>query len=126
MNKYTARKVKGKKIDEHRLIFEKHLGKELRSEEVVHHIDGNKLNNEISNLMLFPTKSAHAKYHLKKGDLKLKSGNNKKRLINGKLKCCKCGELKEIDEFVGKSKAHLGVLGVCKDCRKLQRNISPV
>ena len=46
-------------VYEHRLVMEKHLGRYLKKKEVVHHIDGNKKNNDINNLMLFPTHSAH-------------------------------------------------------------------
>jgi len=52
---------------EHRAIMEKHLGRRLKDEEVVHHIDGDRANNAISNLMLFPNDSEHHKYH---GELK--------------------------------------------------------
>jgi hypothetical protein len=48
---------------EHRLVMEKHLKRKLRKEEQIHHIDGNKKNNNIGNLMLFPNANAHAKYH---------------------------------------------------------------
>lgn len=37
---------------EHRLIMEQYLGRYLRPEEHIHHRDGNKLNNDISNLEL--------------------------------------------------------------------------
>lgn len=37
---------------EHRLIMEKHLGRKLKTDEHIHHIDGNGLNNEISNLQV--------------------------------------------------------------------------
>jgi len=84
-------------------------------------IDGNKDNNQLSNLLLFPTKSAHTKFHYDNGDLKLKAGGNKKKLVNGKLKCCHCNKYKTLDKFVKKSKAYLGVISVCKNCRKLQR-----
>jgi len=52
---------------ESRLIMEKHLGRYLKPEERVHHIDENKLNNILSNLMLFPNQSAHTKHHHPKG-----------------------------------------------------------
>jgi len=110
-------------MDEHRLVMEKHLGRILTKKEVVHHIDGNKSNNELDNLMLFPTKSIHTKYHFEIGDLKLKSGSNKKKLINGKLICCKCRKLKEVKDFRTNSEAYLGVKGVCKKCYNIQRRI---
>lgn len=58
-------KVIGKnhsKKSEHRLVIEKHLGRKLTSDEIVHHLDGNKLNNDISNLVL-TTRSKHIEEH---------------------------------------------------------------
>jgi len=37
---------------EHDIVMEKHLGRPLSSDEMVHHIDGNRQNNELSNLLL--------------------------------------------------------------------------
>lgn len=53
-------------VREHRLIMEKYLGRHLTKKEVIHHIDGNKNNNNISNLMLFPNHSEHMKYEQNK------------------------------------------------------------
>jgi predicted DNA-binding protein YlxM (UPF0122 family) len=39
-------------VPEHRLVMEKHLGRYLLPTEQVHHIDGDKTNNELSNLQL--------------------------------------------------------------------------
>lgn len=47
---------------EHRRIMEKYLGRKLEDHEDVHHIDGDKLNNHISNLRLM-NKSDHTKLH---------------------------------------------------------------
>lgn len=46
----------------HRRIMSEHLGRPLERHEVVHHIDGNRLHNEISNLWLSDG-SSHAKAH---------------------------------------------------------------
>lgn len=42
----------GKLVLEHRLVMSQHLGRELKKEEVVLHLDGDKSNNDLSNLML--------------------------------------------------------------------------
>jgi hypothetical protein len=46
----------------HRFVVETHIGRKLSSSECVHHIDGNKLNNDISNLEIM-TFAEHAKAH---------------------------------------------------------------
>lgn len=46
-------------ILEHRLVMEQHLGRYLLPTEVVHHIDGNPRNNDISNLRLYGSQSEH-------------------------------------------------------------------
>lgn len=48
---------------EHRVVMENKLGRKLLPNEVVHHIDMDKLNNHPENLMLFPNNSEHIKYH---------------------------------------------------------------
>ena len=50
-------------VAEHRLVMEKHIGRYLTKEEVVHHKDHNKENNDINNLMLLPNNSEHLKMH---------------------------------------------------------------
>ena len=46
----------------YRLMVEHELGRELSSEELVHHIDGNHKNNAMSNLAVV-TRSEHHKIH---------------------------------------------------------------
>jgi DNA-directed RNA polymerase specialized sigma24 family protein len=48
----------------HRLVVEEHLGRPLTSDEVVHHIDHNPLNNDISNLKVM-TRAEHLVHHLR-------------------------------------------------------------
>ena len=55
-------KASRKRVYEHQLVMEKYLGRYLEEGEVVHHIDGNRKNNDINNLLLL-TNSDHAKLH---------------------------------------------------------------
>lgn len=48
---------------EHRIVAEQMLGRKLLKGEVVHHIDGNKLNNNPDNLMVFKSQKEHAAWH---------------------------------------------------------------
>ncbi len=65
-NGYHEHRVKNEVIYKHRYIVEKHLGRKLLPfpYEVIHHIDGNKLNNHISNLQVMSA-SEHASMHMK-------------------------------------------------------------
>lgn len=59
---YKAVTVGGRQVREHRAIMERLIGRSLLPGEVVHHKDGNKLNNSPDNLMLMK-KSDHSKIH---------------------------------------------------------------
>lgn len=63
---YRILTVDGKKIPEHRFVMEQHLGRPLKSTEVVHHIDHNRLNNAIENLQLIKSNSEHRKIHFER------------------------------------------------------------
>lgn len=52
---------------EHRVVAELMLGRALKPGEVVHHIDGNKRNNNPDNLMVFSSQKEHAAFHAKGG-----------------------------------------------------------
>ncbi len=51
-------------VAEHRLVMANEIGRPLLPDEAVHHIDGNPENNDLSNLQLFETNSAHLKHEL--------------------------------------------------------------
>lgn len=50
-------------VREHVLVMEKALGRYILSTEAVHHIDGNRQNNFLGNLMLFRFQGQHVAYH---------------------------------------------------------------
>lgn len=62
----------------HRVVAEQKLGRKLKKNEVVHHIDGNRRNNDPDNLMVFSSSSDHMRYHAQirkffdKGEIPLK------------------------------------------------------
>lgn len=71
-------------IYEHVFVMENELGRPLQSDEVVHHLDGNKTNNRTSNLIVL-LRSQHAKieYWLSCGAPSLKS-DGENRMNSGK------------------------------------------
>lgn len=67
---YKCIKVGDKYLYEHRLIIEEHIGRKLTVNEVVHHKDGDKLNNSIENLQIMDKKE-HDRLHnnLRRGSM---------------------------------------------------------
>jgi hypothetical protein len=53
-------------VREHILVMEKKLGRFIKTHEVVHHLDGNKLNNNPDNLSLLTSQSEHMIFHRSK------------------------------------------------------------
>ena len=52
----------GKHVREHRFLMEEHLNKKLDKLADVHHVNGNKLDNRIENLIIL-SHSEHTRYH---------------------------------------------------------------
>lgn len=61
-------------VYEHILIAERMLGRDLKNEECVHHIDYNRTNNSEDNLMIFLTNNDHVAYHGGANAIRLNDG----------------------------------------------------
>jgi len=103
---YVIAHVDGARILQHRLVMEKYIGRALRSDEVVHHKDGNHSNNNISNLELL-TFSTHARQHM----LERYSGI----WHDSKRECTFCHETKERSEFYVRKTGFVD--SRCKKCK---------
>lgn len=83
---YRMGRVNRRKVLEHRYVMEQHLGRPLKPDELVHHIDGNKQNNDISNLAL-TSQTEHRKIHT----IAFRDETHKE--------CTRCGEVKPRADF---------------------------
>ena len=62
---YPGKKYRGRYCSEHTLVYWQHYGIIPKDGEVIHHVDGNKHNNRIENLILLNMKK-HSSEHAKK------------------------------------------------------------
>ena len=108
--KYISVSVGGTDRHYHVLVAEKALGRSLKKH-VVHHIDGDTMNNSPSNLLVLENSSEHRFLHTRQRIQKA-GGNWRTDKICG---CCK--KLKKKEDFVINRKAWDGRAGVCKLCR---------
>lgn len=109
-------------IQLHRVIMEQHLGRFLTTDETVHHIDGTRTNNDISNLQVV-SRAEHAKLHgiAKKDDNYCSTCNKHGKTItkkDGRELCVNCNQ---------KESYLLPVETICSECattgKKLRKGL---
>ena len=107
----------------YRELMENLLGRKLKKEEVVHHIDNNPLNNTPTNLMVFPSSKEHTQYHYHKlreqqiisGEYKYPNQKALEYYVNNKEKVLRRELLKRMKEDKGDL--------ICEECdRKFKNN----
>ena len=106
---YLLITVNGKQVRAHRVIMEQHLGRPLRPFpfEIVHHINGDTLDNRICNLKVI-TQSEHSAEIFKKSII-----------VNGKKLCTKCNEFLPLTSFHKQRVVKCGLKSICKSCHKI-------
>lgn len=92
--KYWTIDIDGNRVfkEVHRDLMEKKLGRKLLSSEVVHHIDGNKRNNDINNLLVFRTFGDHVRYHTSGVLVDMGDGTFTSPPIYNEFVCKNCGK----------------------------------
>lgn len=78
----------------HMIVAEEKLGRRLLPEEVVHHMDLDKLNNDPNNLMVFASNSDHSRFHANGCNKDMLSLNENGVYVCEKQKfiCVDCGK----------------------------------
>ena len=85
-------------IWEHRVVVERFIGRILEPFEIIHHIDEDKTNNKIENLMVFQSNKEHIKWHTKLRQYGYTT-SIMKRIIENRWK-----ELEELDRKLNRPK----------------------
>lgn len=75
---YKIIRVNGRRMREHRYFMERKIGRPLLENEMIHHIDHDKTNNDLSNLMIV-TRQEHGKIHLRSPETKSKMSESQKK-----------------------------------------------
>ena len=134
--KYPYKRIKKYKKDEHVVVWESINGP-VRDGCVIHHINGNKRDNQIENLEM-KTREQHVRDHFAGIPLKermseeaLKKQREGARAYGitirkcnkeGYSHCCSCNQILPAECFTKNRSRHNGLHYMCRECRKAYRN----
>lgn len=102
--KYRWIYINGKNVPEHRYVMEQYIGRPLTSDDIVHHVNHNGLDNRIENLVL-TTRGEHVGLHPRTDETKRKVSESVKESWNRRSR-----KLKPLSEE-HKHKIGLGQVG---------------
>lgn len=111
----------------HRIIMESLIGRRLTPEEVVHHRDGNGLNNDASNLELEENKGSHlALHHSAAGVAARMAGYPRcqdcgERTMRGADRCWACWKKSQTCPACGRAGRKMATREYCHGCYKAHR-----
>lgn len=114
LNGYRVYRINHKPKFEHRIVIEKYIDRELSDNEIIHHKNGDKLDNRIGNLEII-TRSDHKRIH-----------RNPDFYFDGISKSCsRCKKIKLINEFYPHHrKNRINLYSHCKVCCSEIKNIN--
>jgi len=105
-------------IEVHRLVMSEHLGRPLKSDEIVHHIDGDKSNNDISNLEILSAKEHAIEHYGEKSGKMIQASKTPEAIDKRK------NTFKKIKHAQGKRNSQFGTMWITNgtDNKKLKRD----
>lgn len=77
-----------RRIREHRMVMELHLGRALDRREVVHHLNGDRTDNRIENLELHASHGAHMAHHSDESAARIREHSAPTRSVLATCRTC--------------------------------------